>query len=343
MVWQSEFCSLRRSEKLLTTGYERRKHRIDISQFRRTLYQTMKQIVLSDYRDLVHLDEPFLPKGPAVAASDIPHLVDRLLSDLTLGREKNLLIEKYGTPRKALYAILVSRPPLPFPAGYLDALDGLLTYERALIPPVDPRSLPHISEQSPDRPSFLSRRFAALWQGDITELRVDAVVNAANSALLGCFQPFHACIDNAIHAAAGPRLRQDTAIIMGIQGSPERSGQAKITRAYHLPSRFVLHTVGPIFQGNPEDIPGDQKSLLASSYRACLDLASEVSAIRTIAFCSISTGVFGFPAMPAARIALKTVDQWLLKHPGRFDLVVFDLFSKRDYDIYGDVLAENHP
>jgi len=302
----------------------------------------MKRIVLSDYRDIVHLDEPFIPKGPAVASSGMPHLIERLLSDLISVRERNFLIEKYGTPRKALYAALISRPALPFPSGYLDALDGLLAYERALIPPFDPGSLPRISEQFPDCPGLLSGRSGALWQGDITELRVDAIVNAANNALLGCFKPFHACVDNAIHAAAGPRLREDTAIIMGIQGSSEETGRAKITRAYHLSSRFILHTVGPILYGNPENIPEDEKALLASSYRACLDLASEVSAIRSIAFCSISTGVFGFPAMPAARIALKTVDQWLLDHPGRFDLVVFDLFSQRDYDIYRNVLAENH-
>ena len=302
----------------------------------------MKRIVLSDYRDIVHLDEPFIPKGPAVDSSGVPHLIDRLLSDLISVRERNFLFEKYGTPRKALYAALISRPPLPFPSGYLDALDGLLAHERALIPPFDPGSLPRISEQFPDGPGLLSGRPGALWQGDITELRVDAIVNAANDALLGCFKPFHACVDNAIHAAAGPRLREDTAIIMGIQGSSEETGRAKITRAYHLSSRFILHTVGPILYGNPENIPEDEKALLSSSYRACLDLASEVSAIRSIAFCSISTGVFGFPAMPAARIALKTVDQWLLDHPGRFDLVVFDLFSQRDYDIYRNILAENH-
>ncbi len=303
----------------------------------------MKRMVLSDYRDIVHLDEPFIPKGPPVAPSGIPHLIDRLLSDLTSVREKNVLIEKYGTPRKALYATLISRPPLPFPSGYLDAIDGLLAYERALIPPFDPRPLPRISEQFPDSPGFLSGRWGVLWQGDITELKVDAIVNAANDALLGCFKPFHACIDNAIHAAAGPRLREDTAIIMEIQGSSEETGQAKITRAYHLPSRFVLHTVGPIFRGNPENIPEGEKALLSSSYRACLDLASEVSAIRSLAFCSISTGVFGFPAIPAAGIAVKTVDQWLLDHPERFDLLVFDLFSKRDYDIYCRALAEGHP
>ena len=302
----------------------------------------MKRIILSDYRDIVNLDEPFIPKGPAVASSGMPHLIDRLLSDLISVRERNFLVEKYGTPRRALYAALISRPALPFPSGYLDALDGLLAYERSLIPSYDAGSLPRISEQFPDCPGLLSGRCGALWQGDITELRVDAIVNAANNALLGCFKPFHACVDNAIHAAAGPRLREDTAIIMGIQGSSEETGRAKITRAYHLSSRFILHTVGPVLYGKPENIPEDEKALLSSSYRACLDLASEVSAIRSIAFCSISTGVFGFPAMPAARIALKPVDHWLLDHPGRFDLVVFDLFSQRDYDIYRNVLAENH-
>jgi len=110
----------------------------------------MKKIVLSDYRGIIHLDEPFIPKGPAVSSSDIPHLIDRLLSDLISVRERNFLIEKYGTPRKALYAALISRPALPFPLGYLDALDGLLANERALIPLIDPESLPRISEQFPD-------------------------------------------------------------------------------------------------------------------------------------------------------------------------------------------------
>ena len=301
----------------------------------------MKRIVLSDYRDIVHLDELFIPKIPAAAPLETPHLIDSLLSDLTPAKEKDVLVQKYSTPRKALYATLISRPPLPFPSGYLDALDGLLAYERALIPPFDPGFLPRISEQFPDCPRFSSGRYGALWQGDITRLKVDAVVNAANDTLLGCFIPFHSCIDNAIHATAGPRLRDDAAIIMGIQGVSEETGQAKITRAYHLPSRFVLHTVGPVFHGNPENISEDE-AFLSKSYRACLDLASEVSAIRSIAFCSISTGVFGFPAIPAAKTALKATDQWLLEHPGRFNLVVFDLYSKRDYDTYCKILAENH-
>ncbi|HEY3189044.1 MAG TPA: macro domain-containing protein, partial [Solirubrobacteraceae bacterium] len=161
-----------------------------------------------------------------------------------------------------------------------------------------------------------------LWRGDITRLGVDAIVNAANAQMLGCFVPFHACIDNAIHSAAGPRLREDCARVMDAQGHDEPTAVCKVTRAYNLPSRYVLHTVGPIVRG---PLAHEHESQLADAYPACLEAAAEVGA-RSIAFCAISTGVFGYPKEPAARTALAAVAAWLDVHPSALDAVVFNVF-----------------
>ena len=176
----------------------------------------------------------------------------------------------------------------------------------------------------------------ALWQGDITTLRIDAIVNAANAAMLGCFRPMHACIDNAIHSGAGPRLREDCARIMAIQGHEEPTGAAKVTRGFNLPARYVLHTVGPIVNG---PLNGEHDSLLTSCYHACLDLAAELGDARSVAFCSISTGVFGYPKAPAATTAIEAVSEWLLKHPDTLDLVVFNVFSDEDRLVYERALG----
>ncbi len=173
----------------------------------------------------------------------------------------------------------------------------------------------------------------ALWKGDITTLKVDAIVNAANSKLLGCFIPMHNCIDNVIHSAAGVQLRQECNEIM--QGSDEPIGKAKITDAYNLPSKYVIHTVGPaIPQGM---LPSkDDENALASCYRSCLEIADEYD-LESIAFCGISTGVFNFPQDLAARIAINTVEEYLKSH--ETDLhVIFDVFSEESYSIYKNLL-----
>lgn len=139
-----------------------------------------------------------------------------------------------------------------------------------------------------------------LWQGDITTLKVDAIVNAANKALLGCFVPHHRCIDNAIHTQAGLQLRQECFEIMQKQGEFEKTGQAKITSGYNLPAKYVIHTVGPIIYNSVED---SDKELLASCYRNCLELALKNN-LKSIAFCCISTGEFRFPNDLAAQIAV---------------------------------------
>lgn len=150
----------------------------------------------------------------------------------------------------------------------------------------------------------------SLWQGDITRLAVDAIVNAANSQLLGCFVPGHNCIDNVIHSAAGLQLREACYQQMKQQHAPEPTGQAKITAAYNLPSKYVIHTVGPIVTAR---LTPELEQDLANSYRACLEIAV-ANQVRSLAFCCISTGVFRFPNQAAAAIAIATVRAFLEAH-----------------------------
>ena len=165
-----------------------------------------------------------------------------------------------------------------------------------------------------------------LWQGDITRLKVDAIVNAANAQALGCWSPLHNCIDNCIHSAAGIQLRKECADIM--QGRLLKTGDAFITQGYNLPARHVIHTVGPIIEtGIPTK---EQEEELAQCYRSCLGIAEE-NGLESIAFCCISTGVFHFPNELAAQIAVETVKAYPRKH---VKTVVFNVFLDKDYDIY---------
>lgn len=174
---------------------------------------------------------------------------------------------------------------------------------------------------------------AYLWQGDITTLRCDGIVNAANAQLLGCFCPNHACIDNAIHTFAGVQLRQECAHIMRAQGAEEAPGRAKITRAYNLPCKYVLHTVGPIVHGG---LTESHEKLLADCYRSCLALADE-NDLRSLAFCCISTGEFHFPNERAAQIAIQTVADYR-RRTGSAITVIFNVFKDDDYAIYARLL-----
>lgn len=173
-----------------------------------------------------------------------------------------------------------------------------------------------------------------IWRGDITALRVDAIVNAANSQMLGCWVPGHFCIDNAIHTFAGIQLRLECARLMENQGYPEPTGMAKVTPAYNLPSKYVIHTVGPIANGEPSET---DVQLLANCYTSCLDAALKLGC-KSIAFCCISTGVFGFPQREAAEIAVATVESWLAAHSDVGMRVVFDVFSEEDEVIYRGIL-----
>lgn len=173
-----------------------------------------------------------------------------------------------------------------------------------------------------------------LWQGDITAIDTGAIVNAANSQMLGCFCPCHSCIDNCIHTFAGVRLRLKCNEIMQKQGHKEQIGKAKITPAYNLPSRYVIHTVGPIVNGLPTE---NDKELLASCYRSSLELA-EQNEIKSIAFCCISTGEFHFPNEKAAKIAVKTVRDYKSETGSRIK-VVFNVFKDKDCEIYKKLLC----
>jgi len=174
------------------------------------------------------------------------------------------------------------------------------------------------------------------WQGDITRLKVDAIVNAANSQMLGCFVPMHRCIDNAIHSAAGVQLRLACAEMM--QGNQEPTGSARITPGFNLPAKYVLHTVGPIVPtGRPLRT---QEVQLASCYRSCLDLAAE-GGLESVAFCCISTGEFRFPNDLACDIAVATVRSWMARHPdSSVKTVVFNTFKDIDHEHYTNALTE---
>ena len=212
-------------------------------------------------------------------------------------------------------------------------------------PPTSPSALPAVTElfgvdtAAGKDERLMPLRKMAVWCGDITTLAADAIVNAANSALLGCFQPDHVCIDNVIHAAAGPALRRDCATIMAAQGSDEPVGAAKVTRGYHLPSRFVIHTVGPQVPRHSSGPTATQREQLRQCYQSCLDAAQAVGSIRSVAFCCISTGLFGFPQDVAASIAVSEVFKWLAAHPeATVQRVVFNVFRADDAQLYQDAL-----
>ena len=184
------------------------------------------------------------------------------------------------------------------------------------------------------KPSTLN---LTIWQGDITRLKVDAIVNAANSQMLGCFHPLHKCIDNAIHSAAGVQLREECYQLMLQQGHEEPTGQARITKAYNLPCRYVIHTVGPII---PTSIPTSlQKEQLVSCYHSIMQLTDE-NHLESLAFCCISTGEFRFPNQTAAEIAVRTVKDYLTEHPdSSVKQVVFNVFKDVDRGIYQNLVS----
>jgi O-acetyl-ADP-ribose deacetylase (regulator of RNase III) len=237
----------------------------------------------------------------------------------------------YESQRRLLRGLLNIRPPQPLDSTFINDINRLLQDETNRSEIVHGGDLPVVSDTMPPR-SLKNMDRLVLWKGDISRLQVDAIVNAANDQLLGCFQPLHDCIDNVIHTAAGPQLRQDCQLIMDIQQHREQTGDAKITRAYNLPSKFVLHTVGPII-GN-EGVRDFQQHQLASCYRSCLALADRLPNIKTIAFPCISTGVFNFPREMAMEIAILTVTEWLSNNRHHFERVIFNVYLQEDSDGY---------
>ena len=251
--------------------------------------------------------------------------LDELLEILRHEHPAYARLPRPDTPqeKRRLFRSLVNvRPPMPASARFLALQDAFLQEETRRKGVTDYRAL------SPARAGLY------LWQGDITTLQCDAIVNAANSALLGCFAPCHGCIDNAIHTFAGVQLRAACAGLMAAQGAEEPTGRAKITPAFNLPCRYVLHTVGPIVRGA---VTAQDDALLAACYRACLDLAAE-NGLHSVAFCCISTGEFHFPNERAANIALQTVRAWQQAHPASIE-VIFNVFKDSDFEIYRRLLA----
>ncbi|MBR3494567.1 MAG: protein-ADP-ribose hydrolase [Clostridia bacterium] len=225
---------------------------------------------------------------------------------------------------RLLRSLMNVRPPMPVTEEFLRVQDAYLkqmTLEKGV---VDAASLPVCAKDER----------LILWQGDITTLQCDAIVNAANSQMLGCFSPCHGCIDNIIHTMAGIQLRLACHEIMKKQGHEELTGQAKITPGFNLPAKYVLHTVGPIIDG---EVTAGDEALLASCYRNCLELAAQ-KGLHSIAFCCISTGVFRFPPERAAEIAVRTVREFL-QAPGSLQRVIFNVFKDSDLFIYQHLLS----
>ena len=222
-----------------------------------------------------------------------------------------------------LRALMNVRLPKPISEEFLNVQDEYLAEEnsRTVITDIDKLT-----------PCAMDERIY-LWQGDITTLKADAIVNAANSGMTGCYQPLHNCIDNIIGSKSGIRLRLKCSSIMKAQGHEEPTGQAKITPGYNLPCRYILHTVGPIVQGR---LTKEHERLLASCYTSCLNLAAQ-NGLESVAFCCISTGVFMFPNQRAAEIAVETVRNWLDETGSRMK-VIFNVYKDLDLTIYKELL-----
>ena len=224
--------------------------------------------------------------------------------------------------RSLLRSLFNIRMPIPISQEFLAVQDAYLQEE------LRRKGITELSNLTPVQEGIY------LWQGDITTLSCDAIVNAANSQMLGCFHPCHGCIDNAIHTYAGIQLRLACAELMEQQGHEEETGKAKITPAFNLPCRYVLHTVGPIVQGW---LTKKDKELLASCYRSCLALA-EKNNLRNVAYCCISTGEFHFPNDKAAQIAIQTVKEYRQETHTKME-VIFNVFKDEDDKIYRRLLG----
>ncbi len=247
-----------------------------------------------------------------------------LINTLLAERGRSMPVPRDEAEQKRLLRALMNiRMPAPLSEEYLN-IEGEYLKEEAKA-----KGIAALSELAPCGDGLYLR------QGDITRLACDAIVNAANSGMTGCYQPLHNCIDNCIHSAAGLGLRNYCAELMRRQGYPEPTGEAKLTPAFNLPCKFVIHTVGPIVEGRLTELHVRQ---LASCYKSCLWTANE-NGLESIAFCCISTGVFGFPQREAARIAVSTVADYKAQTGSRIK-VIFNVFKDEDLMLYRELLSE---
>ena len=248
-------------------------------------------------------------------------LIQSLLKENQEYRDMNIPAEP-ESQRQLLRGLMNIRMPRRIGADFLKMQDEYLQSETVA------KGITDIADLTPIQQGLY------IWQGDITTLKCDAIVNAANSGMTGCYIPNHRCIDNAIHTFAGVELRLACEEMMEQQGYPEPTGQAKITPAFNLPCRYVLHTVGPIINGR---VTKEDEELLASCYRSCLELAAENS-LERVAFCCISTGEFHFPNEQAAQIAVETVKQFINRKTS-VKKVIFNVFKDLDKAIYEKLLG----
>ena len=277
-------------------------------------------LTLSEYKDIIDL--VYKPRKRVILTeSEKSSICDEMLG--TLLEERNEIAAfsyPYKIKRDLIWGYLNQRLPNPVSERFLEIQDRLFGSETEENGVIDVDSLEY-------------RENIALWKGDITRLNADAVVNAANNSLLGCFIPHHKCIDNVIHSRAGVQVRLDCSKIMGAQGEAEPAGCAKITLAYNLPSKYIIHTVGPMVGLR---VTEEDRRVLRNCYLSSLNLAKEMK-IHTIAFCCISTGIFSFPNDEAAAVAVGAVKNWLLE-TGYDMRIIFDVFLDKDLAIYEDDL-----
>lgn len=247
-------------------------------------------------------------------------VLDRLIEILC--RERNKTPPRLNAGEKPDYfrALCNIRPPLPVSEEFLALQNLYLSSQTRARGIVEAEALDY-------------RGDIALWRGDITRLKADAIVNACNSALLGCFQPLHGCIDNVVHSSAGVQVRLDCASMM--RGGRERNGSVRVTKGYNLSCRYIFHTVGPMPAGK---VTERDESDLKNCYVSCLNKANELN-LRQVAFCCISTGVYGYPKEDACALAVRTVKAWKGQNSGTLK-IIFDVFSEEDERIYAKELRK---
>lgn len=244
--------------------------------------------------------------------------------DLKVGRQDR---------RNIMRSLMNIRMAKAISQEFMEIQDAFLKQEAVEKGIITLNHIPTIQEEYHSSHPFANK--ISIWHGDITRLQVGAIVNAANSQMLGCFVPCHGCIDNAIHSAAGIQLREECYDYMNrkrneVRNYEEPTGNALLTRAYNLPSRYVLHTVGPIVRNQLNET---LKEDLRSCYRSCIDVAIKHE-IRSIAFCCISTGEFRFPNEEAANIAIEVVQDKLQEFPDKIDRIIFNVFKEIDLELY---------
>ena len=298
-VFTGFFASMNRKEKSTFSGQEKR-----LRSIWRRLGHWRKESYMTQNERLDYLVEAF--KTDSVRYRDLETPSD------TAGK------------RQLLRSLMNIRMPKDIPAEVLKVQDEYLSGR------AEEKGIVHLSDIPVIHDSM------SIWQGDITRLAVDAIVNAANSQMLGCFIPMHTCIDNCIHTFAGIQLRAECSREMNRlkirygRNYEQPTAAPLLTDAYNLPAKKVIHVAGPIVQ---DKLMPELEMDLADCYGRTLDLCEE-NGLRSVAFCCISTGVFHFPNRRAAQIAVRTVKDWLRAHPGEVDRVIFNVFKDEDKEYY---------